>query len=325
MDSDTTDVDDKNHEIEELDKDKEINALNKASDNKNETVTNAKKNKKRGRLMSWSFWIIFFIVFFNAFNIIQEGFIGISTRLGKAQAMLPPGFHAKIPFIDSVELIETRVRVLEQETQATNADQIEIKLKLTANWHLPPSTVAIFHQKYGTSTQYEQRILIPLLTSVTHGLISQYTTRELLTKRNVINQLISTAIFNHSQIAPAILDNVQIEKFILPASYQEGLEKKLTQEQVLEAEKIKASKGKIKAQADAEIAEIKANAFIKQAKAEAKAMLIKGEAKAAVIKKIIGVIQENKNYIQYEKIQKWDGKLSNSTDNPNSIFKSIEK
>jgi 3-keto-L-gulonate-6-phosphate decarboxylase len=112
---------------------------------------------------------------------------------------------------------------------------------------------------------------------------------------------------------------------VLPKAYQQGLEDKLEQQQVLETEKLKASKDKIKAQADSDIADIKANVLIKQSEANAKAMLIKGEAKATVIKKIISSMQESKNYIQYEKIQKWDGKLPNSAINPNDIFKSVEK
>ena len=262
---------------------------------------------------------------FNAFNVIQEGFVGISKRLGKIQTVLSPGLHLKIPFIDSVEPLETRVRMISYESQATNADQIEVKLRLIANWHLPASSAAAFYQKHGNSKQYEQRVLIPLLNSSSHGLISQFTTSELLGKRDVISGLISNAIDKTSHFAPARLDSVQIEKFILPTSYQKGIEEKLTQQQILETEQLKASKDKIKAQADYDIAEIKASALIKQSEASAKAMLIKGEAKAKVIKQIINAIKENRNYVQYEKIQKWDGKLSSSTTNPNTIFKSVEK
>ncbi len=297
----------------------------KTSEKRSEAATNPKQNKKSKRLFSWFFWIVFVLVFFNAFNIIQEGFVGISKRLGQSQAILPPGFHAKIPFLDSVELLETRVRMIELESQATNADHLEVKLKLTANWHLPISSVAVFYQKYGNAKQYEQRVLIPLLTSVTHGLISQYTISELLEKRHIINELIRSSILKSSQVTPAVLDNVQIEKFHLSEAYQKGIEEKLAQQQVLETERLKANKDKIKAQAEYDIVEIKANALIKESKATAKAMLIKGEAKATVIKKIIRAMQDNRSYIQYEKIQKWDGKLSNSIANPNEIFKSIEK
>ncbi len=218
-----------------------------------------------------------------------------------------------------------RVRMIELESKATNADHLEIKLKLTANWHLPASSVAVFYQKYGNSKQYEKRVLIPLLTSASHGLISQYTTSELLDKRSIISGLIHSSILKSSQVSPAILDNVQIEKFHLPESYQKGMEEKLAQQQVLETEQLKASKDKIKAQSEYDIVEIKANALIKQSEATAKSMLIKGEAKAKVIRKIIRAVQENRTYIQYEKIQKWDGKLSSSSTNPNKIFKSIEK
>jgi regulator of protease activity HflC (stomatin/prohibitin superfamily) len=318
MDSD--DMDDQNAE-NNRDSDKE----NVTSNNHTKVSEKPKRKKKSKRLFSWFFWMVFAVVFFSAFNIIQEGFVGISQRLGKMQAVLSPGFHAKLPFIDSVELLETRIRIVELESQATNADHIEVKLKLTANWHLPASSATIFYKKQGNVKQYEERVLIPLLRSVSHGLISQYTTSELLDKRSVINELMSTAIFNSSQLMPAILDSVQIEKFSLPESYQKGLEKKLTEEQVLEAEQLKASKGKIKAQADSDIAEIKANALIKQAEATAQAMLIKGEAKATVIKKIISAIKENRQYVEYEKIQKWDGRLSSSNANLNEIFKSVEK
>jgi regulator of protease activity HflC (stomatin/prohibitin superfamily) len=281
--------------------------------------------KKSKRRFSWFFWIIFFVVFFNAFNVIQEGFVGISKRLGEVQAILPPGFHIKIPFIDSVEVLETRIRLIQQESQATNADHIKITLHLSANWHLPYDSVAVFYQKHGNIKQYEDRVLKPLLKSASHALISQYKTSELLKKRVVISELIGNAILNSSHLLPAILDSIQIEKFNLPESYQKGIQAMLVQQKTLEIEKFKIKKDKIKAQADYEIAEIKANSLIKQSEATAKVMLIEGEAKAKLIRKIIAAMQDNARYVQYEKIQKWDGKLSNSTVNPNTIFNSVEK
>ena len=282
------------------------------------------KKKKKSRL-SWFFLAIFLFIFFNAFSIVQEGHVGISKRLGKARTLLNSGFHPKIPFIDTVMQLETRTQLINISSQAVNKDQIEVKLTLSANWHLPPDSVGSFYQKYGTIKQYKERVLTPLLNAVSHGLISLYTTAELLEKRSEITHMITTSVKKNTQLSLIKFEKVKIEQITLPKAYQAGLEEKLIQQQILQSERLKADKEILKAKTDFDIAEIKAKASIKIAKAKAEAISIHGNAKASVIKKIINAMQESHTYVQYEKIQKWDGKLSNTVANPNDVFKSIEK
>jgi regulator of protease activity HflC (stomatin/prohibitin superfamily) len=49
---------------------------------------------------SWRFWIV-----------VAPWDIGIRIRLGKMAAALQPGFHFRIPFVDEITLVNTRIRM----------------------------------------------------------------------------------------------------------------------------------------------------------------------------------------------------------------------
>lgn len=51
-------------------------------------------------LDSWKFWIV-----------IAPWEIGVRVRLGKSAAQLTPGTHLRIPFIDVITLVNTRLRI----------------------------------------------------------------------------------------------------------------------------------------------------------------------------------------------------------------------
>src|SRR5271170_1021499 len=49
---------------------------------------------------SWKFWIV-----------IAPWEIGVRVRLGKNAAAMHPGFHLRIPFVDVISLVNTRLRI----------------------------------------------------------------------------------------------------------------------------------------------------------------------------------------------------------------------
>jgi len=280
------------------------------------------KKSKTGRFLLWG---VILVIIFNALSIVNEGYIGVLNRVGEAWKQLEPGLHLKIPFIESVEQMETRTRLVEQSYQILSAEKMGLELSMVANWHLPPSLATKFYQRYGTPEKFEKRVFLPLLQSTTQIISSHYSVEDLLAKQEEIGSLIAKKITKSLHSPFAIVESVRVKNITLPETYKKRVEEKLAQAKALEAEQLVLEKSKLKAQTDYEIAEMKANSRVKQAEAEAKIMLIRNEAKTISITEVISAIKDSRTYIQYEKIQKWDGKLYNSSDNPEKAFHSIEK
>jgi regulator of protease activity HflC (stomatin/prohibitin superfamily) len=279
------------------------------------------KKKTRGRYL---FWVMLVVIVFNTLSIVNEGYIGVLTRVGEAWKQLEPGLHLKFPFIESVKYLETRTRMVENDYQILSQEKMGLEVNIVANWHLPVSLATTFYQKYGTPEQFEKRVFLPLLQSMTRTVSARYSVEELLAKQDEIGSLIAKDIVDYIQPL-ATLESVRIKNIRLPETYKKRIEEKLARGKELEAEQLLLEKAKLKAQADYEIVEIKANAQIKQAEADAKIMLIRSEAKTLSITEVISAIKDSRTYIQYEKIQKWDGRLYSAIGNEKKMFDSIEK
>ncbi len=277
------------------------------------------KKKNRGRYLLWGMPVV---IIFSALSIVNEGHVGVLTRVGEAWRQLEPGLHLKLPFVESVEHLETRTRMVENDYQILSQEKMGLEVSIVANWHLPASLATTFYQQYGTPKQFEKRVFLPLLQSTTRTVSSRYSVEDLLAKQDEIGSLIAKNIAD--RIRPlAVLERVRVKNITLPETYKKRIEEKLAREKELEAEQLLLEKAKLKAQADYEIVEIKANAQIKQAEADAKIMLIRNEAKTLSITEVISAIKDSRTYIQYEKIQKWDGRLYGASQK--KMFDSIEK
>jgi len=292
----------------------------------NEKPSTAKK-KGKIRWLKWGFWFVLIITALNTMSIVEEGHIGIQQRVGEAWAQLNPGLHLKIPFVESVQAMDIRSRMIEQEYQMLTKERMGVSITLVANWHLLKPKAIAFYQHYGTPKDFEEKILIPFLQSASNQTIANYSIEALLSKQSEIGYLIAENITQSIQpaLVTAALDKIHIKKITLPEGYQQRVEEKLVRQKELEAEQLKLDKEKLTAQSAYHIAEIKADATIKQAEADAKIARIQGKAKAEVIEQIIKAINDNRNYIQYEKILKWDGKLYNSTGSAEKAFRTLEK
>jgi len=91
------------------------------------------KKKNRGRYL---FWGALIVIIFSALSIVNEGHVGVLTRVGEAWRQLEPGLHLKFPFIESVEHLETRTRMVENDYQILSQEKMGLEVSIVANWHL---------------------------------------------------------------------------------------------------------------------------------------------------------------------------------------------
>ena len=101
-----------------------------------------------------------------SFTVVETGQVGVVIRSGSDQARLlaEPGIYPRLPFIERVWLIDTRLRSLEQETMQTytTADQKTLQLGAWLVWQV--SDPIQFHR----ATQAGKNPVDPLLLKPLH-------------------------------------------------------------------------------------------------------------------------------------------------------------
>lgn len=281
------------------------------------SVSHAKPSKKR----FW-FWLLFWVglltLLLNTPFAVKEGHIGILNRLDQTQQAVGAGMHLKIPLLESVQILDTRTRLVSQEMQVFSKEQLGITLKVSANWRIQPAQGLTFFQEFQLPEQFESRILSPQLKAITSKVIGQQEVTALLNKQDSIIQNIYTTLDQVLITDSVKIDSIQIENIGLPEQYQKSVETLLTEQNLAKAEQLKIEKDKASLAAQLDTAEAAKTIKQNDADAEAYATIKKGEAEAKAIRLQVEALQQNRTVVDYLRVRKWDGKLAPGMEGKNT-------
>ena len=244
-----------------------------------------------------------------SFYTIDSGHVGIVKTWGKAVEQVGAGLHFKVPFQDTVEVIEIRTRKNVEKMPSSSKEQLPLTVEVSANWTVNKSAAMDLFKKYGGLEQFEQRILSPRFRSATKDAIPKFTAEQLIRNRAAAITEIEKRFDKEMAEYPVSMDNVQIENIILPKPYLDSIQQKLNAKNLADAEQHKLDRQRLEAMREVNTADAKAKGIEKVAKADADAIRIKGEAEAKAIQAKAKALQDNPNVISLTQAEKWDGKL----------------
>ena len=204
--------------------------------------------------------IIFFIVMFKSFKIIDGGQGGVLFRLSNGidtENTYSEGVHFIAPW-NNLIVYEVRQQEIMEKMAVLSSNGLEISVEVSA-WYQPDfKTLPKLHQEKGQT--YVQRVVIPAIRSAVRSVIGRYTPEEIYsTKRDAIQ----TEIYEETK---KILDKqfIQLNEILvrditLPTTIKTAIESKLKQEQEsleyefkLQKAKKEAEKVRIEAQGKAD-------------------------------------------------------------------------
>ncbi len=161
------------------------------------------------------------------------------------------------------------------------------------NYHADPMAVGKIYSKFGRS--YVKTILQPKIKEAIVGITPQYIPEEMLQKREEIRSRMENSLKAKLDSADShlIVDGFTITEFQFSRAFNEAIEAKQVAEQNL-----------IKTKTEQEQVIVVANA-------EAEATLTRAQAQADANKLLSESITPE--VIEYQKVQKWDGKLPTVT------------
>ena len=126
------------------------------------------------------FLILIFII--NPCVIVSPGHKGVVLNLGAvSDKVLEEGVHFRMPLLQSVIEIDTRVLKEETKAEAASKDLQNISSVIAVNFHLKPDKVNELYRTIGLN--YESVIIDPAIQEVLKGVTAKYTAAELITLR----------------------------------------------------------------------------------------------------------------------------------------------
>lgn len=231
--------------------------------------------------------IFIFSALMGSWYTVDAGERGIVLQWGSVTNVVDDGLHFKLPFIQSVKVVDVRTRKAHAPAQAASSDLQRVETEVALNYHLDPSKLESIYTKTGLDV--ESSLIDPRIQEVVKAVTAKYQADKLVGHRDIVKAEIESQL--KTSLAPynVLVEAVQITNFKFSEQYNAAIEAKQTAEQ--NAQKAKNDLDRIKVEAEQKIA---------TAKAEAEAIRIQSEAIKA---------QGGEGYVQLKAIEKWNGAL----------------
>ena len=201
-------------------------------------------------------------------------------RLGKFEGMMGPGIVIALPFIHTIQKIDTRVTVLDIPRQANitkdNAS-IEIDFLVYLRVVLEDAAQAIMEVENYTAA------VVGLATTTLRAVIGDITLDDVLSQRDRINELIRGRLDSETERWGIKVTNVEIREIDPPRDIQEAMNRQMSAERVRRAVVLEADGTKEAAITIAE-GERQSNILKAEGQRQAEILAAEGDQQAAVLR-----------------------------------------
>lgn len=234
--------------------------------------------------------IVLIFLLFGSIYTVGAGYRGVVLTFGKpSDTIAQEGFHLKIPIAQTVRKMEVRTQKIQTQADSASLDLQDVQTTIALNFHVNPSFVNKLYQEVGL--EYQGRVIDPAIQESVKAISAKFKAEELITKRPQVRSQIQKFLADKLRKYYIVIDDFNIENFQFSEQFDEAIESKVTAEQL-----------KLKAERDLERIEIEALQKVAQAKGQAESIDI-----------INSELQRSPNYIQWMKIEKWNGILPIAT------------
>jgi regulator of protease activity HflC (stomatin/prohibitin superfamily) len=257
------------------------------------------KNVKRTRRLVVTGVIVLFLIILAMSSVvtINSGTVGVISVFGAVKdEPLGKGLHFVVPFVTTVTKMDTKTQKVEAVCAAASKDLQSISTTIVVNYSVRDAAAP----KLFSSVQrdYQGVLIVPAIQESVKAVVAQYSAEELITKRQLVSSGIKDILAEKISSYGLDVGEFNITNLEFSASFNAAIEAKQTAQQ--EA---------LKAQQDLNRIKIEAEQTVVNAQAQADATKAQAEAEAYAIEIIQKQLAQSEAYLEYQKIQKWDGQL----------------
>ena len=229
---------------------------------------------------------ILFLIVFQPMTIVGVGERGVKVTLGQTSPVaLEEGVHFVMPFISTVKKMNVKTVKANIATMAQSKDIQQARIVYVFNYNLQPENAPKVWRTVGRD--YVSVVVMPTVEGIVKDTIGKWNAQDIVANRE---KVASEVLFKlNEKLGPKYINvsDFQITEIQYSQAFEQAIESKVTAEQ----EALKAKNKTVQVQEEA-------RQKIIASEAEAKSMAIRARA-----------LTQNKNLVEYEAVQKWDGKL----------------
>ena len=230
--------------------------------------------------------VIMFIVLCNPIAIVGVGERGVKVTLGKVSPeSYSEGIHLITPFISRIYTMNVKTQKENITTSVYTKDIQQAKISYVINYNLQPENSHRMYREVGM--MYRDTVLMPVVEGTIKDVIGKWNAQDLVANREQATNEILEKLVRQLTDKYINVTGFQIVNITYSDVFEKAIESKVTAEQ----EALKAKNKTVQIQEEAKQKLI-------SAEAEAKSMSIRANA-----------LTQNKALVQYEAVQKWDGKM----------------
>lgn len=242
--------------------------------------------------------VVFLIILaMSSVTMINSGNVGVVSVFGAVKnEPLYKGLHTVVPFATTVTKMDTRTQKVEAISAAASKDLQTISTTIVVNYHVVEDSAPNLYSTVGLN--YENVVIVPAIQESVKAVVAQYSAEELITKRQIVSNSISEKLSEKISPYGLFIEVFNITNLDFSDSFNAAIEAKQTAQQQA-----------LKAQQDLNRIKIEAEQTVVNAKAQADATRAQADAEAYSIELIQKQLSQAEAYLEYQKIQKWDGQL----------------
>lgn len=233
--------------------------------------------------------LVAFVILFlcgNPFAVVGVGERGVKVTLGKVSPeSYLEGVHFVTPFISKIHKMDVKTQKSNPATTVFTKDIQQARLSYVINYNLQPENAHKMFREVGKD--YKTTVLMPIVEGTVKNIIGGWNASDLIANRAKATSDIL------AKLQEQLDDNyINVTDFnITDIDYSDVFEKAIEGKVTAEQEALKAKNKTVQVEEEAKQKVI-------SAQAEAKSMAIRANA-----------LTQNKALVEYEAVQKWDGKL----------------
>ena len=243
--------------------------------------------------------VIVLVVIGNSITVVPEGYIGVKYNLGKIRdSSLQPGAHFSIPFIETIEKVDVREHVYETHQPAYTKDTQTVEsIYVKVNYVYTSGMIDSLIRTVGVG-HVESTLIVPNLNSILKNTIGKYKAEELIQNRSIAQELVEEELREALEPYGVYITAVNLADIDFEDSFEQTIRDKVAAEQ--EALRVRNETA-------AKEEEAKQKVIAAQADADSKKL--QADADAYAISVIQAELSKSPEYIELQKIEKWNGEF----------------
>lgn len=248
--------------------------------------TNGDIQPRIGRIISTIIVsLLVLIFFFGSFTFVGAGQVGVVTRFSAVNRVATPGLVIKLPLIESVHSMNTRIQKDQVAAQAASKDLQTVSSTIAVNYHLNGEKAVTVFQNIGEN--YQDTVVSPAIQESFKATTAKFTAEQLINQRESIRAGVQELLTEKLSPYHIVVDNFNIVNFDFSPEFNAAIEAKQVASQQVETAKQKLA----------------------QAEVDAKTAVAKAQGQADAQKALKDSGSLSPEYLQFLALQSWDGKL----------------